>query len=544
MEHQRLELIRKIEYPVLGQRPVEILRSRLYRDTDTQQVILYLDMRNVSGKTVTEAYLDLCCFDEDVSLIATKNQEPYEKLHVPDNGDFGSETPIQLSSLRTCSITATVHKVCFGDGTVWDCYEGETAPTAKKQRLPGLSKELKEIWAHTAQDAASKRRLGWILALILVVGALGGGIGLYQSHQETTRQQALHLFQNRLYTEAEATFASLKGWVPGTSTEEIRWYQALCRIQTGDISGAVQLLAAQPEHETSVNCLRQLNTLLAMTVSAGENHSVGLCADGTAMAAGDDTAGQCRVSDWHSLAGVTAGWNHTLGLKADGTVLYAGAENTEYGKVADWKNVVAVAAGEHHSVAVLGNGRVVAVGDDTYGQCDTADWSGIVAVAAGRNHTVALRQDGTVYATGDNPTGGCNVEKWQNVIAIAAGDGFTLGLTKDGAVLAAGDGERCGNLTDYTKHMTAVSAGASHGLALGSDGILRGSGKDDWHQTQVGHWESVLSASGGSYHSVGIRIDGTAYAIGGNQKGQCNVGSWTNMGIPQEALTLTGIQIQ
>lgn len=543
MEHQHLELIRKIEYPVLGQRPVELLRSRLYRDTDTQQVILYLDMRNVSGKTVTGAYLDLCCFDEDVSLIATKTQEPYETLHVPDNGDFGSETPVLLSSLRTCSITATVHKVCFADGTVWDCYEGETEPNAKKHRLPELSKELKEIWTHTAQNDANKRRLGWILALVLAFGALGGGMALYQSHQEATRQQAVSLFENRLYAEAEETFASLKGWVPGTSIEEIRWYQALCRIQTGNISGAVQLLAKQPEHEPSVNCLRQLNTLLAMTVSAGENHSVGLRTDGTAMAAGDNAAGQCEVSGWHNLAGVTAGWNHTLGLKTDGTVLYAGAENTAYGQVADWANVVAIAAGEHHSVAVLGNGRVVAVGDDTYGQCDTAHWSGIVAVAAGRNHTVALRQDGTVYATGDNPSGGCNVEKWKNVIAIAAGDGFTLGLTKDGAVLAAGDAEASGNLLDLTKHMTAVSAGFHHGLALDSDGTLHGSGKDDRHQIQVGHWTHVLAATGGSSHSVGICTDGTAYAIGGNPKGQCNVGNWTDMGIPQEALTLTGIQV-
>ena len=544
MEHQHLELIRKIEYPVLGQRPVELLRSRLYRDTDTQQVVLYLDMRNVSGKTVTAVYLDLCSFDEDVNLIATKNQEPYEKLHVPDNGDFGSEMPVPLSSLRTCSITATVHRVCFEDGSVWDCYEGETDPAPKKHRLPGLSKELKEVWSCTTHNTANKRRLGWILAIILVFGAFGGGVGLYQSHQQTTRQRAVNLFENGLYTEAEEAFASLKGWIPGTSRAEVGWYQALCRIQAGNISGAVQLLAAQPNHEPSVNCLRQANTLLAMTVSAGENHSVGLRTDGTAVAAGDNTAGQCEVSAWHNLAGVTAGWNHTLGLKTDGTVLYAGADNTEYGKVADWTNVVAIAAGEHHSVAVRGNGRVVAEGDNTYGQCATADWSGIVAIAAGRNHTVALRQDGTVYATGDNPSGGCNVEKWQNIIAIAAGDGFTLGLTKDGAVLAAGDAEACGNLLDLTKHMTAVSAGFHHGFALGSDGILHGSGKDDRHQIQVGHWERVLAAAGGSSHSVGIRTDGTAYAIGGNPKGQCNVGNWTDMGIPQEALTLTGIQVQ
>ena len=34
------------------------------------------------------------------------------------------------------------------------------------------------------------------------------------------------------------------------------------------------------------------------TVAAGERHTVALCADGRVLAVGDDSAGQCDVTEW------------------------------------------------------------------------------------------------------------------------------------------------------------------------------------------------------------------------------------------------------
>ena len=71
---------------------------------------------------------------------------------------------------------------------------------------------------------------------------------------------------------------------------------------------------------------------------------------------------------------VTAG-GHTVGLKADGTVVAVG--NNWYGQldVGGWTNVIQVGTGGGvHTVGLKANGTVVAVGDDHYGQCDVGDW--------------------------------------------------------------------------------------------------------------------------------------------------------------------------
>ena len=74
---------------------------------------------------------------------------------------------------------------------------------------------------------------------------------------------------------------------------------------------------------------------------------------------------------------VSAGWTHTVGLKADGTVVAVG-ENV-YGQcnVSDWKDIVAVSAGQWHTVGLKVDGTVVTVGRNLAGQCDVSGWADI-----------------------------------------------------------------------------------------------------------------------------------------------------------------------
>ena len=74
-------------------------------------------------------------------------------------------------------------------------------------------------------------------------------------------------------------------------------------------------------------------------MAAGDAHTVGLRADGTVVAVGENAAGQCDTGDWANIVAVAAGASHTVGLRADGTV--------------------------------------VAVGENAAGQCDTGDWTQI-----------------------------------------------------------------------------------------------------------------------------------------------------------------------
>ena len=49
-----------------------------------------------------------------------------------------------------------------------------------------------------------------------------------------------------------------------------------------------------------------------------------MTADGTVLASGDNTEGQCDVEEWKDIVAVSSGYWNTAGLKADGTVVLAG----------------------------------------------------------------------------------------------------------------------------------------------------------------------------------------------------------------------------
>ena len=81
--------------------------------------------------------------------------------------------------------------------------------------------------------------------------------------------------------------------------------------------------------------------------------------DGTVAAAGYNKYGQCNVEDWTDIVSISAGDNHTVGLKADGTVVAVGYNLDGQCDVSNWKNIVAVAAGGYHTLGLRADGTVV-----------------------------------------------------------------------------------------------------------------------------------------------------------------------------------------
>ncbi len=224
------------------------------------------------------------------------------------------------------------------------------------------------------------------------------------------------------------------------------------------------------------------------TVSAGSFHTVGLKADGTVVAVGDNSNGQCDVSDWSDIVAISAGYYHIVGLKADGMVVAIGFNYYGQCDVSNWSDIVAISAGSIHTVGLKADGTVVAVGDNNHGQCDVSDWNDIVAISAGEDHTVGLKADGTVVAVGANGYGQCDVSDWNDIVAISAGSIHTVGLKADGTVVAVGGGF--------------------------------------YGQCDVSDWSDIVAISAGSLHTVGLKADGTVVAVGDNDRGQCDVNNW------------------
>ncbi|MCK5785870.1 MAG: hypothetical protein KAH54_04835 [Candidatus Sabulitectum sp.] len=142
-----------------------------------------------------------------------------------------------------------------------------------------------------------------------------------------------------------------------------------------------------------------------VAVAGGGYHSLGLKADGSIVAWGDNTLGQCNVPE----------------------------PDTGF---------VAVAAGMRFSMGLRSDGSIVAWGDNTIGQCAVPDsGNGFIAIAGGGYHGLGLRSDGSIVAWGDNEFGQCDVPNPNTgFVAVAGGMRFSLGVKADGSIVAWGIG--------------------------------------------------------------------------------------------------------
>lgn len=123
--------------------------------------------------------------------------------------------------------------------------------------------------------------------------------------------------------------------------------------------------------------------VINITASGGEKggigggHTVGLKTDGTLVAVGDNSYGQCDFSDkekWSNIVKVVAGDWYTVGLKYDGTVVITG-ENFSGFKYIDedilktYTNIVDIAAGYGQTLLLTADGEIICFGLDDEGKC-------------------------------------------------------------------------------------------------------------------------------------------------------------------------------
>ncbi len=250
---------------------------------------------------------------------------------------------------------------------------------------------------------------------------------------------------------------------------------------------------------------------------------------------GDNTFGQGSAFVGSTdLVAVAAGAWHNLGLRADGTVVAWGNNSSQQAEVPPGtRDALAIAAGGYHSLAIRANGTVAAWGADDYGQTNVpAGLKGVVGIAAGTWHSVALRADGTVTAWGDNSLGQTSVPAGlSKVLAVAAGGNHTLALKTNGTVVAWGENTGAeGGVTGQSvvpwdlTNVVAIGAGAYHSLAVRGDGTVLAWGDNSQGQCEVpAGLSNVVAVVGGGAHSVALQADGTVIAWGEGWNGQCAV---------------------
>lgn len=339
---------------------------------------------------------------------------------------------------------------------------------------------------------------------------------------------------------------------------------------------------------------------------AGQYHSLALAPTGALYAWGRNDYGQLGSGATSSGASpvptrvgtavyvqAAAGSRHSMGLQADGT-LYAWGNNS-FGQLGNTSGsgtvypqltprlvsggpYTQIAAGEVHSLALTPSGALYGWGSNGAGETGTtrnlnttADnpvptrlGTGTYARLGRANayNTLAAKADGTLWACGDNSYGqqgtGSTAQNVTTPAAVTtvlvtrssgAGNGFGMAIKGDGTLWAwganggrFGDGATAGRLrpglVNTAQDWVQVAVGYSHTLALKADGTLWAWGSNQYGQlgiaTNAGTSTFVntpaqvpgvyVQVAVGFMHTLALKADGTLWTWGSNENGQLGNG--------------------
>ena len=198
---------------------------------------------------------------------------------------------------------------------------------------------------------------------------------------------------------------------------------------------------------------------------------------------------------------VAVGFYHTLALRGDGSVLACGDDSFGQCGVGEWRGVRMICAGAYHSVALMEDGTVAAVGRNSEGQCEVGGWSGVVAVAAADYATFGLKADGTLLWCGYNDY--YMLPGWTDIRAISGGSYAVIGLRGSGDALVSHRSARSEELRGLVD--AAVCTGCAVGLRPDGSVFCTAGGTEDWRD--------IVDVSASSNAVIGLRADGRVEAL-------------------------------
>lgn len=164
-----------------------------------------------------------------------------------------------------------------------------------------------------------------------------------------------------------------------------------------------------------------------ISIATGWRHTVGLTKDGEILVTGFASEKLLQeiastYSDWTDVIAIDAGGGgtdlrgHIVGLKPDGTVVAVGDNTYGQCEVSGWTDIVMIAAGDWHTVGLKADGTVVSTMPDPAkefkgldeetplftGCCNVDNLTDVISISAGTGLTVALKNDGTAIVLGFN----------------------------------------------------------------------------------------------------------------------------------------------
>ena len=249
-------------------------------------------------------------------------------------------------------------------------------------------------------------------------------------------------------------------------------------------------------------------------VAVGFYHTAALKSDGTVLACGDNSFGECEVNAWHHVKAICAGAYHTVGLLEDGTVIAAGRNDEGQCEVGTWRDIVAVTAADWATFGLMRDGTVVACGFNGYPAL--GDWTKITAISGGSYVLAALRSSGDALLSHES----ARSDELHDLCGIAVNTGYAVGLREDGsAVCAAAD------LSDWTD-IVAVAASANAVLGLDAQGRVHAVFFHPDAAIDLSSLRGVAAMAAGGTHCAFVTESGEVITLGENEHGECETHGW------------------
>jgi hypothetical protein len=245
-------------------------------------------------------------------------------------------------------------------------------------------------------------------------------------------------------------------------------------------------------------------------IAAGSYHAVGRRSDGTVVATGLNTSGQCNVGGWFGIVSVAAGSNFTVGLTTGGTVVTAGPAPSLTG----WTGIEEIWARGGNVFGLKGDGTLLVAGAAPATQLAN-EKLGIIKTDLDRNHlpdmcapTTDTDGDG-IIDSGDSCPGDSDNDKDSDGICAGVGFSGTKAGDNDPCPSDSGndaDGDGICRGPEFVPPMTAGNDPCPHDAAndVDTDGICAGS---DYQSPMVGAADNCPSVA----NSDQLNTDGDAF---------------------------------
>ena len=409
-------------------------------------------------------------------------------------------------------------------------------------------KQAKTKKPKTVRSAEKKKASGktWlvaaVLALCVCIGIVVASMD-WPAPMETVEQLATEQTEP-VDTQPEETL----------SPEEEAYNEAVDLFYNEEYGKAAIAFAKLGEYRDAKEISLKIWDAIAVrdTVSTGYEHTVALQNDGTVIACGNNSNGECDVSDWTDIVAVSAGTNYTMGLKADGTVVATGKSGIRQINVDGWKDIVAIDAGQVIAYGLRSDGTVLTTGNDDF-QKEVSTLMNIVSVDAldHWNYFCDVEPDGTLieldgldqvkYFSATNVDGlvydNFEISQWQDIRELADGFHGMARLKSDGTVgfefYRDLDISRKFDTEDW-QDITSISMGTTHLLGLKADGTVMATGDNGSKQCAVDEWTDIVSVKAGQEYSVGLKSDGTLVTTGSSRHGKRLTSEWTDIRLPAD----------